>query len=237
MTQNLGKFFGVGVGPGDPELLTLKAIRIIKNSDVIYVPTKSTIDKSFALSIIKDYILNSEIKPAVFPMSYNEKILAEHREKIVNSIIGDLKEKKIVTFITIGDPMLYSTYAYILELIKEKMPEIPVETIPGISSINILSAKSNIPLAEEDEKIAIYPLTHFNEDEFKKIYENSDTIILMKFPKESKEIIEKIKDFKFKKIVYMKNICKDGEVLRYDLDEKELFLNVKKYFTIVLLKK
>ena len=235
--SRFGKFYGVGVGPGDPELITIKASKIIESSDVIYVPTKTDKEKSFAYSIISGYVDGAIIKPAVFPMSYKEEILKQHREKIVNEIIEDLKNFKIVTFITIGDPMLYSTYSYILQMIKAKAPEVETETIPGISSVSMLACKSETPLVSENEKFAIYPITHFNENDFKKLYETTDSIVLMKFPKNSKDIVQKIKSFKFSKIVYMKNICKKGEELRFDLEADELYEEVKKYFTIVLLKK
>ncbi len=232
-----GKFYGVGVGPGDPELITLKAIKIIEKSDVIYVPTKSTIEKSFAYSIIKEFVKHATVKPAIFPMCYNEEKLENGRKKIVNNILEDLKNFSTVTLVTIGDPMLYSTYSYVLEILKKNAPELEITTIPGISSINAIASKSNTPLVLEDEIFTIYPITYYNKKEFKKIYETSNSIILMKIPKNSKEIFEDIKKYKFDKIVYMKNICKDGETLRYDLNAEELYNDVKKYFTIVLLKK
>ncbi len=235
--SGLGKFYGVGVGPGDPELLTIKAVKILKSADIIYVPTKTEKDKSFAYSIISEYVENSIIKPAKFPMSYNGDVLKQHREKIVNDIIEDLKNLKTVIFITIGDPMLYSTYSYILKMLKDKLPDVETETIPGISSVSMLACKSETPLVSENEKFVIYPVTHFDENEFKKIYETCDSIVLMKFPKNSKEIVEKINKFQFKNIIYMKNICKDGEEIRFDLEAKELYEEVRKYFTIVLLQK
>ncbi len=232
-----GKFYGIGVGPGDPDLITIKAVKILEISDVVYVPTKTTENKSFAYSIVNRFVKDAKIKSAVFPMSYKEDVLRQHREKVVDEIIDDLKNFAVVTFITIGDPMLYSTYSYILDMLKEKIPSIETETIPGISSVSMLACKSETPLVSEDEKFAIYPITHFKEDEFEKLYEVSDSIVLMKFPKDSKEIMEKIKKFKFSKVVYMKNICKKGEELRFDLEANELYEEVKKYFTIVMLKK
>ena len=232
-----GKFYGIGVGPGDPELITIKAVKILELSDVVYVPTKTTENGSFAYSIIENYVKNAKIKPAIFPMSYKEDILISHREKIVKDLIEDLKNFEIVTFITIGDPMLYSTYSYILEMLKTKLPGLATETIPGISSVTTLACKSEVPLASESEKFAIYPVTHFNDEEFKKLYEVCDSIVLMKFPKDSENIIKKIKEFEFSKVVYMKNICRDGEILRNDLEAEELTQNCKKYFTTVLLKK
>ena len=235
--SKLGKFYGIGVGPGEPDLITIKAAKILEISDVVYVPTKTTENKSFAYSIVNKFVKRAKIKSAIFPMSYKEEVLKQHRKKVVNEIIDDLKNFAVVTFITIGDPMLYSTYSYILDMLKEKIPSIETETIPGISSVSILACKSETPLVSENEKFAIYPVTHFNEDEFEKLYEVSDSIVLMKFPKDSKEIMEKIKKYKFSKVVYMKNICREGEELRFDLEADELYEDVKKYFTIVMLKK
>ncbi len=235
--MKFGKFYGIGVGPGDPELLTIKAVKILQSSDVIYVPTKSTVDKSFAYSIIQKYVKNPIVKPAIFPMSYNEEKLKNGRKKIVKDIVEDLKKYEIVSFITIGDPVIYSTYSYIVELLKKEIPDGLINTIPGISSINMIGAKSNTPLALEDEVLTIYPLTFFDKENFKNVYNYSNSIVLMKIPKNSKEIFDEIKNYKFSKVVYMKNICKDGELMRFDLYEKELYEDIKKYFTIILLKK
>src|SRR4030042_2555272 len=115
-----GIFYGVGVGPGDPELITLKAINIIKKADVIFAPKTDKNDKSIALNIVRQYLNDStEIIIQTFPMT-NERIKKEDAlEKNKNEILDFLKKGKSVVFLTLGDPMIYSTYIYIHKLVKK----------------------------------------------------------------------------------------------------------------------
>ncbi len=233
-----GIFYGVGIGPGCPDLVTVRGSRLVSEADVIYVPTKNGIKSSVAYKTIKPYITDAEIKPARFSMSYNPEILDNYRKKIIDSISDDINEKKKVVFVTLGDPMLYSTYVYILNGLKREIKDLQFETVPGITSFSALAAKSSTPLVEENEVLTVYPATHFSKETFNNLYENSDSIVLMKIPKKSSEIMEIVKDKNFSKTVHMKNICLTEEELHFDIEKEELSDdNVKKYLSIILLKK
>ncbi len=236
--MKIGKFFGVGIGPGCSDLVTVKGAKLIENADVVYVPTKNKVENSVAYNTIKPYLKNAEVKPAVFSMSYNKEVLDKYRSVIINNIKLDLEHGKMVVFVTLGDPMLYSTYVYILEGLKKLIDNFYYETIPGITSFSAMAAKSDVPLVEEDEVITIYPLTHYKKEVFDNIYKTSDSIVLMKVPKKSSEMIKYIDSKKFSKIVHMKNICFENEQVNYDLSCEELHNDdVKKYLSIILLKK
>ncbi len=233
-----GKFFGVGIGPGCPDLITVKGSRLIAEADVIYVPTKNGITSSVAYKTIKPYLKSAEIKPAKFSMSYKPEVLEEYRSKIICEIKDDLISGKNVVFVTLGDPMLYSTYIYILNGLKKSLENFDFETVPGITSFSALAAKSSVPLVEENEVLTVYPVTHFSKENFETLYEKSDSMILMKIPKKSKEIMDVVKSKDFSEIVHMKNICLSDEELNLDINSKELSDNTqKKYLSIILLKK
>lgn len=236
--MSLGKFFGVGIGPGCPDLVTVKGAKLIENADIIYVPTKNEIKNSVAYNTIKPYLKNSKIKPAIFSMSYNKETLNEYRNRIICNIKNDLLNNKNVVFVTLGDPMLYSTYVYILNGLKKNIDNLQFETVPGITSFSAMAAKSDVPLVEENEVLTIYPLTHYNENVFNNIYKYSNGIVLMKIPKKSSKIMAHVKELNFSKIVHMKNICLDNETVSYNVDCEELNNdNIKKYLSIILLKK
>jgi precorrin-2/cobalt-factor-2 C20-methyltransferase len=156
----VGVFIGIGVGPGDPELLTLKATKSLKAVDTICVPKSHTNRPSMALGMIKP-ILDERRKPAeilelVFPMSRddfaNRKLWTENA-----AIVAQKVKKGDVAFITLGDPMLYSTFLYLYEFVKETYPEIELEIIPGVTSVTSVAARSKLPLAEQDEVVTIIP--------------------------------------------------------------------------------
>lgn len=233
-----GKFYGVGIGPGCPELITVRGSKLINSADVIYVPTKNGVESSVAYKTIKPYLAGAEVKPAIFAMSYKPEVLKEYRRKIITNIKDDLLQGNNVVFVTLGDPMLYSTYVYILDGLKEEVENFQFETVPGITSFSALASKSGVSLVEEDEVLTIYPATHFSKDKFEALYENSDSMVVMKIPKNSKEIMKIISSKAYSNIVHMENICLDDEQLHFDIEDERLYNNnVKKYLSILLLKK
>jgi len=156
----VGVFIGIGVGPGDPELLTLKAAKSLRTVDTICVPKSHTNRPSMALGMIKP-ILDERRKPVeilelVFPMSRddftNRKLWTENAAIVASKVKnGDL------AFITLGAPMLYSTFLYLYEFVKETYPEIELKIIPGVTSVTAAAAQSKLPLAEQDEVVTIIP--------------------------------------------------------------------------------
>lgn len=173
--------YAVGVGPGDPELLTRKAERIIRQCPVICAPTGAADAASYALSIVEHLLDRSsqEVITRVFPMMKKGPELEAAWEEVASEVIERIDNGQDVAFITIGDPCLYSTFLYIYRIIREKRADIPVEIIPGISSINAAAAAAGIPLGIAGERIAILPATYENE-ELKKTLSEFDTIVLMK---------------------------------------------------------
>jgi len=173
--------YAVGVGPGDPELLTRKAERIISQCPVICAPTGAADAASYALSIVEHLLDRSrqEVITRVFPMQKKGPELEAAWEEVATEVIERIDRGEDVAFITIGDPCLYSTFLYICRIIREKRADIPVEFIPGISSINASAAAAGIPLGIAGERIAILPATYENE-ELRKTLLEFDTIVLMK---------------------------------------------------------
>ncbi len=177
----MAKIYAVGVGPGDPELLTGKAERILRSVPVICAPTAGPVDSSYALSIIEPLLDRNrqEVIIQVFPMRKNQSGLDEYWETAAAEVVERVRRGNDVAFITIGDPFIYSTFLYIYRIFREKYPEIPVEIIPGVSSINAAAIAAGIPLGQASERIAIIPAA-FEEKELRNILSNFDTVVLMK---------------------------------------------------------
>lgn len=175
-----GKLYGVGIGPGDPRLLTLRAKEIFDQVDILFCPKGEEGGTSLARSIVETTISSpKEIVELTFPMTRDEEILKTHWQKAAERIAQSLKEGKQGAFITLGDPFLYSTYIYLLRTIRHNFPDIEVETIPGISAFNAAAAKAGVPLAQGNERMAILPV---NEDlmGLREAFETFDTVVLMK---------------------------------------------------------
>ena len=153
--------YAVGVGPGDPELLTRKAERILRSADVILAPVSNPTESSVALDIIREFVDENRQKIIVhqFPMTSDRSRLIPAWQEAAALIAAHAEAGRSVAFITIGDPLFYSTFIYLLRILREQWPQLPVEIVPGISSINAAAAAAALPLVEGDEKMVVIPAT------------------------------------------------------------------------------
>ncbi len=149
-----GKLYGLGVGPGDPELLTLKAVRILREADVIAVPDKGSGEQT-ALNIVKAYIEGKPLLPCAVPMVRDKPALDEAHDVIAASICALLEQGKTVAYITLGDPAIYSTYAYIHRRVRGKGYD--AELVPGVPSFCAAASKLGVSLCEGSQRLLIVP--------------------------------------------------------------------------------
>jgi precorrin-2/cobalt-factor-2 C20-methyltransferase len=191
--MNTGKLFGVGVGPGDPELITVKAVRVIKEADIIFTAASSKNTYSLAVEIASPYIASSiRIEKLGFPMTKNldevEAAWIHNAQQIANV----LKEGKNAVFLTLGDPTTYSTFGYILKKMKCIMPEAEIETIPGITSFHAASARLNRILVEGEESLLVTSGA-FGGDSIRNVKE-VENVAIVKAYKNIKDINIALKD-------------------------------------------
>ncbi|MGL5312753.1 MAG: cobalt-factor II C(20)-methyltransferase [Peptostreptococcaceae bacterium] len=230
----MAKFYGIGTGPGDSSLLTIKAVDTLRSLDILYTPESKKGGESLALSIVSKYLPETlEIKSRHFPMNFNdgEKILAWNQ--VADEIVEDVKEGKNVGFVTLGDPMIYSTYVYIMERL---IGDIDVETIPGISSFSNIASNQNFPLVMDREPLIIIPCT-IAEEKIDYALENYSSIVLMKVYKNFKEIVEKLeKNNLIEHAILVSNSSQEGEVVYNNLREVNLEDKIS-YFSTILVNK
>lgn len=154
-----GKLYGIGVGPGDSKLLTVKAVEAIEQADMIITPKTEKKEGSVAFNIAKPYIPDTvEIFPMVFQMNTDMEAVNKQWEINRKLIQEKLDEGKNLVFLTLGDPMLYSTYMYIFNEFKDS-EEYEVETIPGIPAFLGIASYIGLPVTEWEENVLIIPAT------------------------------------------------------------------------------
>ncbi len=175
------RLYALGVGPGDPELLTRKAERILRSVSVICAPTGAADAVSYALAIVEPFLDRSrqEVLTRVFPMSKDEAGLLPFWEETAAEVAGRIRAGQDVAFITIGDPLLYSTFLYLYRIFREKYPEIDIEIVPGITSVGAAAAAAGLPLGLSADRIAILPAT-YEEAQLRRTLLDFDTVVLMK---------------------------------------------------------
>ncbi|WP_425803815.1 precorrin-2 C(20)-methyltransferase [Desulfitobacterium sp. Sab5] len=153
-----GKFYGIGVGPGDPQLLTLRAVGVLKNVDIIAVPKSRMERESVAWDIAKVHCPeNVRILELEMPMTSNKEVLQKAWQNAADQIMEVMHTGKSVAFLTLGDPSFYSTYIYLLNLLKKELNPEQIETVPGITAMAAAAAKVNQPLATGDEPLLVLP--------------------------------------------------------------------------------
>ncbi|MBI4850045.1 MAG: precorrin-2 C(20)-methyltransferase [Nitrospirae bacterium] len=249
-----GKLTVIGVGPGDPELLTIKGLNALKNTKVICVPKGREEGSSLALSIVRKIVNldGKEIIEAYFPMiktrrqnTEDRTQKTEHRRQTkagldaewnatVETISVRLKQGSDVAFITLGDPTIYSTFYYLYDKLVELLPDLNIEIIPGVSSITASAARAKISLGLADEKIAILPANYMGD--LRSILETFDTVVLMKVHKVFNQIVELLQE--------MNLLDQSAYIVRAGMDEEKIFRNIKDvrqedldYFSMVIIRK
>ncbi len=231
-----GKIYGIGVGPGDPELLTVKACRVLKEIDVLCVPKSKAEKDSLALLIVKGMVDREfEILELLFPMTHDKETLKRHWDMATESMAEKAREGKSLAFITIGDPMFYSTYAYVLERVKKIHQDIEIETIPGITAFAACSSFINEPLTEGDERLAIIPAA-YGISAIREALEKYDNVVLMKVNRLYDEVAGLLKEMGLLgKAVYISRCGYEDQY--YTTDIEGLVGKEKDYMSILIVRK
>lgn len=226
------KFYGIGVGVGDPEEITLKAINILKKLDVVVLPEAKKDEGSVAYEITKQY-MKEEIEKVFmeFPMLKSLEERREARKRNAMFIQELLEQGKNVGFLTIGDTMTYSTYVYLLEHLPEKYL---VETVPGISSFVDMASRFNFPLMIGEESLKVVSLNPKTDIEAE--ITSADNIVFMKVSRSFERLKQAILATGNQENVIMVSNCgKENQVVAYNIEELEE--EDIPYFTTLILKK
>ncbi len=226
-----GKLYGIGVGPGDTELLTLKAARILKTVSVVFTPKSSKEKDSIALSIVKpileerdDYKRLMLVTP-IFPMIEDKDELEKIWISASEMIAQYLDSGRDVAFITLGDPSVFSTYAYVQ---KKLIDDYEIETVPGITSFTACAAARNKALVEQNQILTIIPKI---DDRLEQVLEYSDSVVLMKASRNTSQLEETIEKKERPKEIYsVQNCTRENEKII------EGFSNEKPYLTTTIIK-
>ena len=189
-----GKFYGIGVGPGEPELITLKAYRVLKKIDILFVPKSSAEGESLALAAVEKVLpIEAKVFDLQFPMSTDSETLRNSWNEAGKIVADQLLEGRNVAFITIGDPMMYSTYSYLLRYLKENHPDCENETIPGVTAFSACASYIKSPLVEGDETLAVVPAA-YNIERLKHALVNFDNVVAMKLNRRFPEVLALLKE-------------------------------------------
>ncbi len=230
------KLYGVGVGPGDPDLLTIKAKAVINGVDVLFCPVKGDKKGSFAYAIVEPHLYNKdvEIVDLTYIMNYSWNEIEDQWQKNAKIIASHLAKGKNCAFITLGDPTVYSTFMYTLERIDTTDYEL--EIIPGITSFCATAAVFGVPLTSWQETLKIVPVRRNDSAHLRDQIANEDNLVLMKPSNDAATIVGALEELGLTK--HFKMISKVGTPDESVVDDIEELKNTKiPYLSTMIIKK
>ncbi|HMK34472.1 MAG TPA: precorrin-2 C(20)-methyltransferase [Desulfomonilaceae bacterium] len=181
--MNKGTLYGIGVGPGDPDLITVKGMKILNECAHVFVPKARLEGDSVALSIAQRHIhAEAEIHEIVFPMTTDRNKLIARWEESARIIADVLETGSDACFLTLGDTFLYSTYIYMLRALRHRIPDVHVVTVPGVTAFSAAAALSEFPVGEAKDPVTIIP-TADDLEEVRRALAAGGTVVLMKIGK------------------------------------------------------
>lgn len=192
--MKLGALYGIGVGPGDPELISVKGANIISRCRHIFVPKASSEGGSTALSIASKYLpAEYQVHELLFPMVADRDELRRHWEQSAEDVAAILDTGQNACFLTLGDPLFYSTYIYLLRTLRKKNPEIEIVTVPGITAFSAAAALTEFSVGEGREPVTIVPAAD-DLDAVRRALGANGTVILMKVGKRLTRILDLLEE-------------------------------------------
>lgn len=182
---------GVGVGPGDPELVTVKAVRVLDSADIVLVPVLAADETGRAEATVRAHIGHDRVRRVVFAM--REQELSPAREAAWDAAAAAVVEAyaggaATVAFATIGDPNIYSTFSYLAQTVRDQVPDVRIDTVPGITAMQDLSARSGTVLCEGTETLALFPMTA-GVERFRAALDVFDTVVAYKGGRRLPEVL------------------------------------------------
>lgn len=171
------RLVGVGVGPGDPELLTLKAARAIREADVVFTPVRRLGEDSLALEIAGDQI--DRERQRLVTLAFPARERADSWDAAAHEIVRELGADGYGVFLTVGDPLLFGSFGHVAAALRRLAPALPVEIVPGITSATAAAAAAGVSLVDRGERLAVVPATSHH-DELARVLLEFDCVVLLK---------------------------------------------------------
>ncbi len=189
--MSIPTLYGIGVGPGDPDLLTVKAVKTLAEVDVIFAAGNERNVSSLALEIAGPHLPDAAKTVALhFPHTFDSVDGRSPHREAAQTILTVLKEGKSAAFLTLGDPMTFSTFTYVLEAVRELEPTVAVKVVPGITSFAAAAAATVTPLTEGEETLTVIGAARGGVGAIEEALERSDSVVIMKPFRQTAEVCD-----------------------------------------------
>jgi precorrin-2/cobalt-factor-2 C20-methyltransferase len=235
MKTNAGTLYGIGVGPGDPELITMKAVKILREVDMVFAAASTKNHYSLAVDIARAYVPeNTIVRMLRFPMTRDPDQTRAAWQMHAQTIITELEMGKNVAFLTLGDSLTYSTYGYILRHVQAMAPHLEIQTVPGISSYQAAAARLNTPLVEGEETLMVVSGAKGG-NRLRVLGAKPENVVFLKAYRNVRDIQEAVAEIgTYTSCVGVTHCGQPGEEIIPDIDE--LNRRLPDYWTLIIAK-
>ncbi|MFC1835643.1 precorrin-2 C(20)-methyltransferase [Thermodesulfobacteriota bacterium] len=234
---NNGTLYGIGVGPGDADLITVKGAETIAACPHVFVPKARMKAKSVALTIAGKYISpQAQVHELVFPMTMDKSELHSRWEEAAEVVASVLETGENACFLTLGDSFLYSTYTYLIRALRRRLPNVEVVTIPGITAFSAAAALAEFPIGVAKETVTIVP-TADDLAEVNRAVSGAGTVVLMKIGKRLSTILDLLKDLgAMERSVFVSHVGMESQRIETDLNKLSDSDSEAGYLSIILVR-
>ena len=235
MTAEERVFYGIGVGPGDPSLITLKALEILGRAPRIFAAYSTKNDYSLAEGVVKSHFPEALVERMDFPMSRAHDILFSAWENNARRVLEILESNQDAAFVTLGDPLIYSTFSYLMRTVRRFCPSVKIVTVPGITSFQASAALCSLPLVEAEESLHVISGAKGGAN-LRKVIDKADNVVMLKTYRYFDDIYDTLKDLDLLDCATSISRCGlEGEVVLTDIKSSK----GKKmpYLSLIILKK
>jgi precorrin-2/cobalt-factor-2 C20-methyltransferase len=235
MVHVVGTLYGIGVGPGDPDLITVKGLRILKRASHIFAASSPKNHYSLAENIVGTHLPGMKIEKLAFPMTRDKVALEAAWEANARRALQVLESGRDAAFVTLGDPMTYSTFSYLIRTLSRIAPNARVVTIPGITSYQAAAAISNTPLTEGEESFHLISGAKGGA-KLRRIIESSENVVMLKTYKHFDDIYASLEELDLlDRAICVSKIGLEGEILVQDV--RALKGKKMPYLSLLIIKK
>ncbi len=229
-----GKLYGVGIGPGDPRYLTLRAADVLRSADVIFTVISRNASSSVSRSVVESLRPRGEIRLQMFSMSRDRVTREAQVQANADAIIDELRAGRDCAFATLGDAMTYSTFGYVLDRIRKAIPGVEVEIVPGVTSFATLAAKAETVLVENGEQLRVIP--SFRSDMAESLdFPKGSTTILLKTYHSRAALLDRLAREENVEVLYGEHLTMEGQTLLTDPDA--IRERPEEYLSLIMVKK
>lgn len=230
-----GTLYGVGIGPGDPEQITLRAAAILRSVDIVFTVDSPNAEYSISRSVVETLApLKGHIEPLLYTMAKDPAVRAAQERDNAAQITRALASGQNCAFATLGDPMTYSTFSSVLRLVRENLPNVEVEVAPGITSFAMLAAKSCESLTEKTGRLCLAPAFRPEMADSLEFAPGTSTVLLKTY-RRREALFERLKKEKDATVIYGERLCLKGEYMTRDL--AAMAERPETYLSLMLVKK